>query len=60
MERVARHASVDFESYPYLVIARRPDEGRVVQGALYLRRFIRNARDVRDIYLWTSLPLAAR
>ena len=49
---------VDFgENYPYLVIARRLDDGRVVQGALYLRRFIRAGRDVRDVYLW-ALPLA--
>lgn len=49
---------VDFgENYPYLVIARRLDDGRVVQGALYLRRFIRSGRDVRDVYLW-ALPLA--
>ncbi|MDH3685503.1 MAG: HAMP domain-containing protein, partial [Myxococcales bacterium] len=48
---------VDFgENYPYLVIARRLDDGRVVQGALYMRRFIRSGRDVRDVYLW-ALPL---
>ena len=55
-DRIVRE--VDFgENYPYLVISRRLDDGRVVQGALYLRRFIRSARDVRDVYLW-ALPLA--
>jgi heavy metal sensor kinase len=55
-DRIVRE--VDFgEKYPYLVIARRLDDGRVVQGALYMRRFVRSARDVRDIYLW-ALPLA--
>jgi signal transduction histidine kinase len=48
---------MDFgDNYPYLVLAQQLEDGTVVQGALYLRRFIRNARDVRDIYLWT-LPL---
>jgi two-component system, OmpR family, heavy metal sensor histidine kinase CusS len=44
-------------SYPYLVLTRRLPGGGAVQGAVYLRRFVRNARGVRDIYLWT-LPLA--
>ncbi len=45
------------EKYPYLVITRRLPDGGWVQGAIYLRRFVRNARGVRDIYFWT-LPLA--
>lgn len=44
-------------SYPYLVLTRRLPDGGAVQGAIYLRRFVRNARGVRDIYFWT-LPLA--
>jgi len=44
-------------SYPYLVLTRRLPDGGAVQGSVYLRRFVRNARGVRDIYLWT-LPLA--
>jgi heavy metal sensor kinase len=44
-------------SYPYLVLTRRLPDGGAVQGAVYLRRFVRNARGVRDIYFWT-LPLA--
>jgi two-component system heavy metal sensor histidine kinase CusS len=45
------------EKYPYLVVTRRLPGGGAVQGAVYLRRFVRNARSVRDIFLWT-LPLA--
>jgi heavy metal sensor kinase len=45
------------EKYPYLVVTRRLPDGGSVQGAIYLRRFVRNARSVRDIYLWT-LPVA--
>lgn len=44
-------------SYPYLVLTRRLPDGGAVQGSVYLRRFVRNARGVRDIYFWT-LPLA--
>ncbi|MBW2240425.1 MAG: HAMP domain-containing protein [Deltaproteobacteria bacterium] len=43
------------ENYPYLVMAIRAYPG-FVQGALYTRPFVRNARDVRDIYLY-SLPV---
>lgn len=49
---------VDFgDSYPYVVISKQLDDGTILQGAIYLRRFIRNARDVRDIFFWT-IPLA--
>lgn len=41
------------ENYPYLVMSV-PAAGQVVQGALYMRPFIRNARDVRDIYLYAG------
>lgn len=43
------------ENYPHLVMAIRAPPG-FVQGALYMRPFVRNARDVRDIYLY-SLPV---
>ncbi len=43
------------ENYPYLVMAVRSPPG-FVQGALYTRPFVRNAREVRDIYLY-SLPV---
>jgi heavy metal sensor kinase len=43
------------ESYPYLVMEV-PVRGGFVQGALYTRRFVRNARTIRDIYLY-SLPI---
>jgi signal transduction histidine kinase len=43
------------ENYPYLVMTI-PVRGGVVQGALYMRRFVRNARDVRDIYLY-AIPV---
>lgn len=43
------------ENYPYLVMAIRSPPG-FVQGALYTRAFVRNAREVRDIYLY-SLPV---
>jgi signal transduction histidine kinase len=43
------------ESYPYLVMEV-PVRNGFVQGALYTRRFVRNARTVRDIYLY-SLPV---
>ncbi|MCP5066909.1 MAG: HAMP domain-containing protein [bacterium] len=43
------------ENYPYLVMAVRAPPG-FVQGAIYTRPFVRNARDVRDIYLY-SLPV---
>ena len=47
---------VDFgENYNYLVISR-PAAGGYVQAALYMRPFVRNARDVRDIYLY-SMPV---
>jgi heavy metal sensor kinase len=42
------------EKYPYLVLTV-PVQGGFVQGSLYTRIFVRNARDVRDIYLY-SLP----
>jgi heavy metal sensor kinase len=45
------------QNYPYLVLSKLLPDGTMVQGALYTRRFIRNARDVRDIYFW-ALPLA--
>jgi len=57
-DRVGRHVDFPDEKYPYLVLTRRLPDGGAVQGAVYLRRFIRNARDVRDIYFW-ALPLAA-
>lgn len=43
------------EGYSNLVMAVRAPPG-FVQGALYMRPFVRNARDVRDIYLY-SLPV---
>ncbi len=47
---------VDFgDSYPYLLMAV-PAGGAHVQGALYMRPFVRNAREVRDIYLY-SMPV---
>ena len=55
--RVSRDVDFPDESYPYLVLTRRLADGGAVQGAVYLRRFVRNARGVRDIYFWT-LPLA--
>jgi heavy metal sensor kinase len=42
-------------SYPYLVMEL-PVKRGFIQGALYTRRFVRNARAVRDIYLY-SLPV---
>jgi heavy metal sensor kinase len=56
-ERVSREVDLPDGSYPWLVVTRSLHDGGAVQGAIYLRRFIRNARDVRDIYFWT-LPLA--
>jgi heavy metal sensor kinase len=56
-DRVARLVDFPGDKYPYLVLTRRLADGRSVQGVVYLRRFIRNARDVRDIYFW-ALPLA--
>ena len=56
-DRVSREVDLPDGSYPWLVVTRTLPDGRSVQGAIYLRRFIRNARDVRDIYFWT-LPLA--
>lgn len=53
--RVAREIDVG-EAYSFLVIAL-PSQNGYVQGALYMRRFVRNARAVRDIYLW-AMPLA--
>ncbi len=41
------------DKYPYLVLTQ-PVEGAVVQGAIYTRPFVRNARDVRDIYLYSA------
>jgi two-component system heavy metal sensor histidine kinase CusS len=47
---------VDFgDRYSYLVMEV-PVKRGFVQGALYTRRFVRNARAVRDIYLY-SLPV---
>jgi heavy metal sensor kinase len=43
------------DNYPYLVMEMRV-QGHFVQGALYTRRFVRNARAIRDIYLY-SLPV---
>jgi heavy metal sensor kinase len=57
-ERLVREVHFPDGSYPYLVVTRRLEGGGAVQAAVYLRRFIRNARGVRDIYFWT-LPLAA-
>jgi heavy metal sensor kinase len=57
-ERVVREVYFPDGSYPYLVVTRTLQGGGAVQAAVYLRRFIRNARGVRDIYFWT-LPLAA-
>lgn len=45
------------DNYPYVVLSKQLEDGTIVQGAIYLRRFIRNARDVRDIFIW-ALPLA--
>jgi heavy metal sensor kinase len=42
-------------SYPYVVMEM-PAGRAFVQGAVYTRRFVRNARTVRDIYLY-SLPV---
>jgi heavy metal sensor kinase len=56
-ERVDREVMFADANYPYLVLTRRLPDGGAVQGAIYLRRFVRNARGVRDIYFWT-LPLA--
>jgi heavy metal sensor kinase len=56
-DRVSRTVDFPAERYPYLVLTRRLPGGRAVQGAVYLRRFIRNARGVRDIYFW-ALPVA--
>jgi heavy metal sensor kinase len=56
-ERVDREVLFADANYPYLVLTRRLPDGGAVQGAIYLRRFVRNARGVRDIYFWT-LPLA--
>lgn len=53
--RVVREIDVG-ESYNYLVIAL-PSQNGYVQGALYMRRFVRNARAVRDVYLW-AMPVA--
>lgn len=55
--RVSRVLDLPDGSYPFLVVTRRLPDGGAVQGVVYLRRFVRNARYVRDIYLWT-LPLA--
>lgn len=55
--RVSRELDLPGGSYPFLVVTRRLPDGGAVQGVIYLRRFIRNARGVRDIYLFT-LPLA--
>ncbi len=41
------------ESYPYLVVSAGAGEGSV-QGALYTRRFVRNARDLRNLFLYTA------
>ena len=58
-ERVFQSIELGEEAYPYLVKTVAVDaEGEIVaylQGALYTRRFVRNARDVRDIYLY-SIP----
>lgn len=56
-DRVVRELDLPDGSYPFLVVTRRLPDGGAVQGVIYLRRFIRNARFVRDIYFWT-LPLA--
>jgi heavy metal sensor kinase len=56
-DRVSREMDLPDGSYPWLVVTRSLPDGGAVQGAIYLRRFVRNARDVRDIYFWT-LPLA--
>jgi len=56
-DRVARELDLPDGSYPFLVVTRKLPGGGAVQGVVYLRRFIRNARFVRDIYFWT-LPLA--
>ncbi len=54
-ERTVVHELDVGEKYSFLVMAR-PAVGGFVQGALYTRRFVRNARDVRDIYLY-SMPV---
>jgi heavy metal sensor kinase len=56
-DHVTREVDLPDGSYPWLVVTRALPDGGAVQGAIYLRRFVRNARDVRDIYFWT-LPLA--
>jgi heavy metal sensor kinase len=56
VERFWREMEVEGENYPYVVVAVGLDEA-FVQGSLYTRKFVRNARDVRDIYLYSMLPL---
>jgi heavy metal sensor kinase len=41
------------DKYDYLVLAE-PVPGGFVQGSLYTRKFVRNARDLRDIYLYSA------
>jgi heavy metal sensor kinase len=55
-ERFWREMEAEGENYPYVVVAVRHDSA-FVQGSLYTRKFVRNARDVRDIYLYSALPL---
>lgn len=53
-EETWRYESVPDERYDYLVLTVPVADG-YVQGSLYTRIFVRNARDLRDIYLY-SLP----
>ena len=54
--RFWREMEVQGENYPYVVVAVRLEDA-FVQGSLYTRKFVRNARDVRDIYLYSAIPL---
>jgi len=53
-EEIWRYEDVVQEKYDYLVLTV-PVASGFVQGSLYTRIFVRNARDLRDIYLY-SLP----
>jgi signal transduction histidine kinase len=44
------------EHYPYLVLALPVNEA-FVQGSIYKRKFVRNARDVRNIYFYSAPAL---
>jgi heavy metal sensor kinase len=44
------------ENYPYLVLALPVNEA-FVQGSIYKRKFVRNARDVRNLYFYSAPAL---